>query len=512
MTPDYPKEPSLSLPDEGGLDHDFLDRDDRSRGDRNPGGMAEDIEFDSMDKTQITAHGVAAKNDPPSQRQLGITLGDFRLIKKLGQGAMAAVFKAWQLSFDRKVALKILHKHTAENPKLVERFYREARTMGQLDHPNIVQGYGVGEIEGQHYFAMEYVSGRSLQEWILHLGKLSVGDAILVTLACAAGLEYAHNMGLVHRDIKPENILVTRYGEVKVADLGMVKSLDEDMSLTQTGHAVGTPWYMPLEQARNAKETDRRSDIYALGCVLFCMLTGKPPFQGSNLIEVIRAKEIGTVPTARRANIEIPERLDLIINKMVAKLPKERFQSCAEVMRELEALELASPYLSFVLAQSEKKKPKTGLGPTPTPEPVPIEQSSADSDSWYVRRQNEGGEMVQEKLTSDQVIANIQAGVMNPDSKASRHPDTGFRSLAAFKEFEQVALMKSYKAGTDKRTARYRELFKQLAEQDPDQDRGPDPREQIDEKIEFVVQRVLPIAGVVLGALVLFLLLYFLFN
>ncbi len=112
---------------------------------------------------------------------------------------------------------------------------------------------------------------------------------------------------MVHRDIKPDNVLIDRTGVVKVADLGMVKTLDEDMALTQTGHAVGTPWYMPLEQAKNAKDTDGRCDIYALGCMLYCLLTGNPPFTGRTLVEVIQAKEVGTFAPARSSNPDVPE-------------------------------------------------------------------------------------------------------------------------------------------------------------------------------------------------------------
>src|SRR5262249_5151764 len=152
-------------------------------------------------------------------------------------------------------------------------------------------------------------SGMTLQQVLNQWGKISVGDALNVTLACARALSYAHARGLIHRDIKPDNVLITKKNQVKLADLGMVKEQDE-MGLTQTGHAVGTPWYMPLEQARNAKDADGRCDIYALGCMLYCMLTGRPPFMGSNIVEVIQAKERGTFPAAQEINPEVPERLE----------------------------------------------------------------------------------------------------------------------------------------------------------------------------------------------------------
>ncbi len=254
----------------------------------------------------------------------------------------------------------MLFPHIAESQKLVERLHREAEVMFSLDHPNIVQSFGVGEDDGWHFIAMEYVEGESLQKWINRIGKVSVGDALHVTLACARALEHAHAHGAIHRDIKPDNVLIDRTGKVKVTDLGMVKKLEEEeeKGLTMTGHAVGTPWYMPLEQAKNAKDADARCDIYSLGCMLYCMLTGQPPFTGQTIVEVIHAKENGTFPPARAVHEDVPERLDLIIAKMAHKLPKYRYASCAELIRDLEGLNLSGPRLDFVRGI---KKRNTGL-------------------------------------------------------------------------------------------------------------------------------------------------------
>ena len=290
--------------------------------------------------------GPADKSNLAEQRP--VVLGDFRLVQRLGEGAMGSVYRAEQISTPGTVALKVLFPHMARNPSFVERFYREALSLGRLDHPNIVRGFAVGEDQGWHYFAMEFVDGRSLQKWLTLLGKLSVGDAVHIALACADALGHAHDHDLVHRDVKPDNIMITRKGTVKITDLGAVKLLTEDLNMTQTGHGIGTPCYMPLEQARNAKETDGRSDIYALGCVLYCMLTGRPPFLGETLVDLIQAKDVAKFPPARRFNPEVPERLDLIIDKMVAKVLRYRYQTCAEVMRDLQALRIANGTLSFI--------------------------------------------------------------------------------------------------------------------------------------------------------------------
>jgi serine/threonine-protein kinase len=410
--------------------------------------------------------GVAPTRDPKEttdDTKPVIVGGDFRLMKKLGEGAMGAVYLARQISFDRIVALKILFPHVARNPKLVERLRREANAMFQLDHPNIVQGYAYGEDQGCPYVAMEYIKGRNLQKILNKVGKLSVADALYIVLACCRALAYAHQQGMVHRDVKPENILITKTGSVKIADLGMVKTFDDDMSLTQTGHAVGTPWYMPLEQAKNAKDTDGRCDIYALGCTLYCLLTGNPPFIGGTIIEVIRAKEQGTFPAARSLNPEVPERLDLVIAKMAAKQPKYRYQTCEEVIQDLEAINLAARALRL-------------SAPAPTPDPAAssgeiitnptLAAALPNPDIWYVRFKGPGGEPALRKFTTDELQKKLQNGSLQPSAMASHTANEGFRALATYKELEGVALSRASKAAADKNTTRYRDLYKKIEEKE----------------------------------------------
>jgi serine/threonine-protein kinase len=399
----------------------------------------------------------------------GLTrLGEFEIVKKIGEGAMGAVYLAKQASFRRDVALKVLFGHVANNPKLVERMYREGRAMAALDHPNIVQAYAVGEDQGCHYVAMEYVDGQNLQKWLARVGRLGVADAVRIVLVCARALAYAHQQGIVHRDIKPDNILVTATGDVKLADLGMVKTFDDDMGLTQTGHAVGTPWYMPLEQARNAKETDGRSDIYALGCTLYCFLTGTPPFAAKTIIEVVKAKEVGTFPPARKTNHEVPERLDLIIAKMTAKLPQYRYQTCDELIKDLESLLVAGETLAFL----------TQDGPTPPPAAAPKSPSSVetqavpgsdadyDPDVWYVRLKMPDGKSSVRKYSTAQLQKMLAEGTLDPKAKASHHAGAGYRALATYRELQGVALVKASRQAADRSTAQYRNLYKKIEEKE----------------------------------------------
>jgi serine/threonine-protein kinase len=173
---------------------------------------------------------------------------------------------------------------------------------------------------------MEFIDGESVDKQLERQGQLSVGDSVKLAIDVARALEHAHAKGMVHRDIKPDNIMVTRAGQTKLADLGLAKATDEDSGLTQTGSGFGTPYYMPPEQALNAKYVDNRSDIYALGATLYHLITGKVPYDGDTAVEVLTAKKEGRHQPARRLNDEVPEILDLVIDKMMHKDPKARYQ------------------------------------------------------------------------------------------------------------------------------------------------------------------------------------------
>jgi serine/threonine-protein kinase len=315
----------------------------------------------TQDFRDTAALGQPLRNVPPQPVRRdtsadGITtLGDYRLLAKLGNGGMGTVYRARQISRGRDVAVKVLFKNLAALPTFLHRFLREARLMAQLDHPNILRCFEVGEARGFHYIAMELIDGASLEVWRTRLGKLTVGDAVHVVLACARALQHAHDSGLVHRDTKPDNVLLTSGGTVKVADLGLAKVRDEEVSLTQTGTGAGTPMYMSPEQARNAKHVDGRSDIYSLGCMLYVLLTGVAPFDGNGILEIFRAKEKGTFPPARQLRPRVPEGLDRIISKMIARNPDQRHQSCADLIQDLEWQELAGPRLGFLSAARPKK-------------------------------------------------------------------------------------------------------------------------------------------------------------
>lgn len=223
-----------------------------------------------------------------------VTLGDFQLLRKVGAGNMGAVYLAQQRSHDRPVALKVLFRHLALQPLFVERFYQEATAMARLDHPGIVRLFGVACAEDFHCLAMEFVDGFSTAFLQGKLGgRFNLGDALFIVLRAAEALRHAHEEQIIHRDVKPSNLLISRLGRVKLTDLGLAKPMDQDVSLTDTGLAVGTPQYMAPEQSLTPKQVDQRCDIYALGTCLYEFLTGRPPFAGETAREVLRAKEQG---------------------------------------------------------------------------------------------------------------------------------------------------------------------------------------------------------------------------
>lgn len=419
-------------------------------------------------------------------------LGDFKLIKKLGQGGMGEVYLAHQVSLDRQVALKVMNKQFSKQENFVMRFKREAQTMAKLNHPNIVQGYAVGEQNGLLFLAMELVKGhergRSLQDWMDHQKKLDVGDALHVTLVIADALKYANEMSLIHRDIKPDNMLITEKGVVKLSDMGLAKATDEDLSMTQSGTGLGTPYYMSPEQASNAKYVDHRSDIYALGCTFYYFLTGELPFKGSSAMELIMSKTKGTFARAKSVNKEIPERLDLIIDKMIAKDPKARYQTYEELIRDLQSLGRANATLSFiastgavtaappsaVLAGSMVNTTAAGGGrstvnaPAPT-STRPVASAAAaqnqDQAQWVVIQVQPNGPPKKAKFTTAQIRQLLKSGALDLKAKGCPANSTDYRPLASYPEFEQVTKAKIVQAKAAQTTEKMDDLYKQIDRQ-----------------------------------------------
>jgi len=305
----------------------------------------------SFDSTQVLGQEeefpFPESTPEPAKKPQLTSLGDYKLLEKLGEGGMGTVYKAEQTSKRRLVAIKVLFGHLAKEQVFRQRFLREANILSRLKHPNILEFIEAKEANGTFFIAMEFAGGGSVQAHVDRLGKFPMGDALHIAVAAANALQHAHQQGMIHRDINPENLLLTDDGTVKLADLGLAKSQEDTMSLTQTGTGAGTPTYMAPEQARDVKRVDKRSDIYSLGCMLYRFLTGELPFTGRNIIELVQAKDKGIYKPARNLNSEIPEELDDILRRMLASKPDDRIASCEDLLIELQGLGLDNPSLSF---------------------------------------------------------------------------------------------------------------------------------------------------------------------
>lgn len=282
-------------------------------------------------------HNSQNNSGPAKYSDLGGKLiGDFKVLHKLGHGGMGQVFLAEQVSLKRKVALKILRADLAEDSDSLQRFKKEAEAIAQVIHPCIVQVYAIGEAEGQHFMALEYVEGRNLKEYLALRGTLDIHSLVSVLRQVASALQRASELGIIHRDIKPENILLTRKGEVKVADFGLARfaAIIQPLNLTQTGMTLGTPLYMAPEQVEG-KQIDQRTDIYSLGVTAYHMIAGHPPYQGDTAVEVALKHLRGEAELLETIRPDFSKDVCELVQKMMSVDPMKRPQSFAEVLNSL---------------------------------------------------------------------------------------------------------------------------------------------------------------------------------
>jgi serine/threonine-protein kinase len=274
-----------------------------------------------------------------------LILGPYLILDRLGEGGMGEVFQARHRHMQRIVALKVIRKEKLANEEAVKRFYQEVHAAGQLHHPNIVIAYDAGQAGSTHYFAMEHVEGSDLSRLIRESGPLPAGQACEYVRQAALGLQHAHERGLVHRDIKPANLFVSwdKSGTavVKILDMGLARIQSADgtaKGLTQTGQVMGTPDYLAPEQAMDAHTADIRSDLYSLGCTLYYLLTGKPPFSGDSLAQVLLKHQMAEPEAPTGGWGEIPSSVRKVLRKLLAKEPADRFQTPQELVEALQPL------------------------------------------------------------------------------------------------------------------------------------------------------------------------------
>jgi formylglycine-generating enzyme required for sulfatase activity/serine/threonine protein kinase len=297
---------------------------------------------------------------------------EFEVLRKLGGGGMGVVYLARDRLTHRQEVLKVVNPHLAAQPGVAERFLREIRAVVLLAHPNIVTAYGALQVGGLLVLKMEYVTGDDLNTVVKNGGPLPVVNACSYARQVALGLQYAFGKGMVHRDIKPGNLILAREADnhvVKIVDFGLVKAVavqgGTGDTLTQTAQGMGTPAYMAPEQARDAARADIRADIYSLGCTLYFLLAGRPPFSGSSPYDVVEAHRTKTAPPLNEVRKDVPAELAAVVSKMMAKDPARRYQTPAETAHALK------PFVKAVLTPIPAALP-------PVPPPPAVKQGPTE--------------------------------------------------------------------------------------------------------------------------------------
>ncbi len=270
----------------------------------------------------------------------GLRIGKYKMLERLGMGGVGSVYLCEHLWMRRAVAVKVLPAHKAEqHPALLARFYREANVVATLDHPNIVRAHDVDQEGGYHFLVMEYVDGTNLRDLVKKFGPLDIVRACHCIRQAAAALDQLHRAALVHRDIKPANILLDRQGAVKILDLGLARVFGDDAEAITRKHdnqaVLGTADYLAPEQARDSHEVDIRADLYSLGATFYYLLTGRPPFADGTLGQKLMWHQTREPESVRSLRPEVPEGLEGILRRMMAKRPEDRYQTPAEVVEAL---------------------------------------------------------------------------------------------------------------------------------------------------------------------------------
>jgi eukaryotic-like serine/threonine-protein kinase len=287
---------------------------------------------------------------------IGKTLKHYKVLSVIGEGGMALVYKSRDERNGEIVALKVLKRGENVDQENLQRFLKEFKTGSKLNHPNIMQVFEIGEVDGTYFIAMEYINGSSLQEVLDEKGRLSAEGTLKIGIQVAKALEFAFSQRIIHRDIKPENILISREGEVKITDLGLAKELKRYVSvnITKTGEGIGTLHYMSPEQVENTRDVDQRADIYSLGATLYECLCGQPPFDEVGVWKFVEAINEKPPPDLNERVPNLHAEIWPMVKRALAKRPEERQQNPTEMREELERL--------LTIVQADRKKKVSARG------------------------------------------------------------------------------------------------------------------------------------------------------
>ena len=356
------------------------------------------------------------------ERGQDLNLGPYVLLERVGEGGMGQVFKARHRKLNRHVALKVMRRDKLGNADAIQRFYREVRAAAVLDHPNIVTAFDADEVNGVCFFAMEFVEGTTLSNLVKQGGPLAVPVACEYMRQVTLGLQHAYEKGLVHRDIKPSNIVVQKGGSrsegaplVKILDMGLARIMqpegtDASADLTQAHAVLGTPDFIAPEQARDARVADARSDLYSLGCTFHFILTGAVPFPANSAMEKLLKHYLEEPPRVEALRPEVPARLGQIVRKLMAKAPEQRFQTPAQLGRELSALLDIRARVPAAIPLALPLDPSEALPPT-LPE-LPPEALPADDTVPDVSLEFETSDSIQTAYTRTKVKPRRRAAAL----------------------------------------------------------------------------------------------------
>ncbi len=345
-----------------------------------------------------------------------IRVSSYDLVEPIAEGGMGTVYKGKHRETGQIVAIKIVPEGMANNQTLLKRFEKEFRAASNLDHPNVVRALEYGVLGGRPYLVMEFVDGESLGQRIERDGRIPETEAVQIIALAAQGLHHAHKNGMIHRDIKPDNIMVTKDGQVKLADLGLVKEADNDINLTRTGRGLGTPHFMAPEQFRNAKNADVKCDIYSMGATLYQMVTGELPFKSMGPLDAWMKKINNELLPPRQVVPALSERIDWAILRAMSADPDKRPDSCREFVEDL-------------TGQSTRK--------TPAPEADGVVQ-----DTWFLQYQDETGETHMVKGSMMGIRRSLKEGLLGDAGNvvASRSKSGQFLPLKSHPEFRDLVV------------------------------------------------------------------------
>jgi serine/threonine protein kinase len=279
----------------------------------------------------------------------GKQFGPYQIVAPLGEGGMAAVYKAYHPAMERYIALKVLPRHMAFSEEFLTRFRREAKLLAQLQHPHILPVFDYGEVDGYPYIVMPFIVSGTLAD-ILRKQRLSLPEVRRILTQIGDALSYAHGRGMIHRDIKPSNVLIDERGNCLLTDFGLARMVEAAEKLTTSGSIMGTPAYMSPEQGMGSN-TDYRSDLYSLGVILYEMITGRVPYTAETPVAVVFKHIQDPLPAARKFNPNLPEALELVLLKSLAKNPEDRYQTADEFVQAVQRVIPESPAADKTLAQ-----------------------------------------------------------------------------------------------------------------------------------------------------------------